>query len=176
MLQVQLAVGPGGNFVPVDVVIIQAHQNGLFPMHPELGGEPVGRGGFSGGAGTGQHDNSGLPLADHVRNLGKPLFMQGFIHTNQLPDASGLGLSVQVRHRLTFHQLSPMLSLRKDGKEIGTVLECGGLIGRQVVRVQQNEAILGREDIPNGEIAGGGQHFAKEIIRKILVEILVKGF
>ena len=80
VFQIQLAVRPRGDFVPVNVVVVQAHENGLFPVNTELGGQPVGGGGLSRGAGPCQHHHSGPPAAHLIGDLGISLFMEGFVH------------------------------------------------------------------------------------------------
>ena len=113
VLQIQFAVRPRGDFVPVDVIVVQAHEHGLLSVHPELGRQPMGRGGLAGGAGACQHDGLGSPLADHVRHLRKPLFVQSLIHPNQLPDSAGACQLVQIRHGFALHQRTPPLPLGK---------------------------------------------------------------
>ena len=88
MLQIQLAIGTGQDLIPVDIVIVQPHQNGLLSVYPELGCQPVAGGGLARGAGAGQHDCLCAPLADHVSHLGVTLLVQRFIDTDQFPDPS----------------------------------------------------------------------------------------
>ena len=111
MLQIQLAIRAGGKFIPVDVIVIQAHEDGLFAMNPQLRGKAVGGSGFAGGAGSCQHHYSGFPLAHHICNLRNPLFVERLVDPNQLPDAAGAGLAVQIRHGAAFHQRAPAFPL-----------------------------------------------------------------
>ena len=103
VLQIQLAVRPRGDFVPVDVIVVQAHEHGLLPVNPQLGRQPMGRGGLTGGTGACQHNRFRAPLANHIRDLRKPLFMKRLIHTNQLPDSAGSRQLVQIRRSFALH-------------------------------------------------------------------------
>ena len=174
VLQIHRSIRPWKDFIPVDIIVIQAHENRLFPVDTELGCQAVGRGGLSGGAGPCQHHHLGIPLADHVRNLRNPLLVKGLVDTNQLMDAAGNRLLVQVGHGLAFHQGAPALSLRENREEIGAGLEFGGTLRGKVVRIQENHAALCRNQIPNRQISGGRQHLPKEIVGKILVDVFVK--
>ena len=175
MLQIYLAVRSGGEFLPVDVIVIQTHQDGLFAVHPKLDGQAVGSGGFAGGAGAGQHDHLGGTLAYHIRDLRNPLFMERLVDADQLPDAAGNRFLIQVGHRLAFHQRTPAFALGEDGEEIGAGLKFGSHVRVQIVRVEQNHAALCRKQIPDRQVAGGRKHLPKEIIRIILIDIFVEG-
>ena len=69
MLKVQRSVFAHRDRIPVQIVIIQAHQNRLLPVDSQLGGKTVRRGSLTGRAGTRQHHRFGSALADRVCNL-----------------------------------------------------------------------------------------------------------
>ena len=152
MLQVQLAVRPRGDPVPVDIVVVQAHEHGLLAVDPELDRQAVGRGGLSGGAGACQQHHLGAPGADQVRHLGEALLVEGLIHPDELPDAAGGGELVQVRHILAFHQAAPALSLGEHTEKLGHGAELRQAVRIQVIREDKQEAPVGAEHIPHGQI------------------------
>ena len=134
----------------------------------------MGRGGLAGGAGPCQHNGLGSPLADHVRHLRKPLFVQSLVHPDQLPDSAGACQLVQIRHGFALHQRAPPLPLGKHREEIGHIRYLCAEIRVLVVGIDQNKAVFRRHNVPHRQIAGGGQHFPVEIIGVALVYIFVK--
>ncbi len=148
MLKVQLAVGAGGDPVAVDVVVVQTHEDGRAPVHAELGSQAVGRGGLARGAGTGQKHRLGASLADHVGDRRKALLVQGFIDANELADAAGSGMLVEVGDRLTAHQLAPPLALGVDAHVVGTLTVDRHAVGVQQVGIDENEALGGGSNGP----------------------------
>ena len=143
-------------------------------MDPELGGQTVGGSGLAGGAGACQHDGLGVALADHVGDSGKLLLMEGFVDPDQLADAAGGRQIVQIRHRLTLHQLAPALALVEDVEEIGAFQIGGGLAGVSPVGVNEEEAVVRRLDVPARQVAGGGHHLAVVVVGKVAVGVLVE--
>ena len=101
--------------------------------------------------------------------------MERLIDPDQLPDAARHGFAVQVRNRFALHQRPPALSLGEYREEIGAGFKACGFIRGQIIRVEQDNAPLCREQIPDRQIAGGGQHLSKEIVRIVLVDVLVEG-
>ena len=174
MFQVDFPVGARGDLVPVDIIVIQAHENGLLAMDPQLGCQPVCRGGLSGGGWARQHDSSCTPLADHIRHLGIALFMEGFVDPDQLTDPAGSSQFIQVRHHFALHQLAPFFALGKDREEIGHGGHLGKLIGLFIVRVHQDEAPVSGQQIPHRHIARIRSHFTVVIIGKITMGIDIK--
>ena len=175
VLQIHLAVGAGGNFVPVNVVVIQAHEHRLFTVNPQLGCQTVCRGGFSRGAGPRQQHRLGAPGADHIRHLGKPLFMEGLVHPDQLPNSAGNRQLVEIRHIFALHQPAPPLPLGEDAKQLGHGRKPCQLVRLQLIGVHKEEAAVSRQHIPHGEIPGGGGHFAEEIVRIRSVAVFTAG-
>ena len=176
VLQVQLAVGARGDFVPVDVIVIQAHEDGLLAVNPVLGSQAMGRGGLAGGAGPRQKHCLGPPGADHIRHLRKPLLMQCLVDPDQLPDFSGGCQLVQIRHVFAVHQAAPALALGEDAEKLGHGRQLGRSVRFQLVRIDEEEASIRREDIPHGEVARRGGHFPVEIIRIIPVAVFAAIF
>ena len=176
MLQILLSIRPGRNLVSVKIVIIQTHQNRLFPVHPELGCQSVGRGGFSGGTWPGQHHSLGAALADHIRNLRIPLLMQGFVHPNQFPDSSGNCQIVQVGNRCAFHKTAPAFPFVENTEKPGHGGHLRAFFRLIGVGINQNKAPVRRNDIPDGEIVGTGEHFSIIIVRKVPIGIDMKLF
>ena len=88
VLQIQLPIRAGGDFIPVNVVVIQTHEDWFFPMDTKLGRQAMGRSRLTGGTGACQHNRLRTTLADHVCHLRKPLFMQRFVHPDQFPDSA----------------------------------------------------------------------------------------
>ena len=174
VLQIPLAVGTEGHLLPIDVVVIHAHEDGFLAMDPELGGQTVGGSGLAGGTGTSQHDSLGIALADHVGNAGELLLVERFIDPDQLPDPTGAGQVVQIRNGLALHQLAPALALVEDVEEIGAFQIGGGLAGVGPVGVDKEKTIVRRLDVPARQVAGGGHHLAVVIVGKVAVGVLVE--
>ena len=174
VLQIEFPVRPGGDFVPVDVVIVQTHENRLFPMHPQLGCQPVGGGGFTGRAGPGQHDRFRAPLAHLIRDSGEVLLMQRLVDTDQLPNPPGNGQLVQIGHRLAFHQFTPALPLFKHAEEIRRIQTGRHAVRISVIRTDKQKSILRRFDVPHRQIPRGRHHLSIVVVGKISIGILIK--
>ena len=173
MFQVQLSVGTGGDFIPVDVIIIQTHENGFLSVNPELGGQAVGGCGLAGGTGACQHDGLCATLGNHVGYLSIAFFVKGFIHPDQFPDAAGGGQVIQIRHGFTFHQSAPTLALVENGEEIGHGRHFRTGIRVGIIGIDKDETAVGGNDVPNCKIAGGC-HFAVIVIGEIPVGVFIK--
>ena len=174
MLQVQLAVGAGSDFVPVYVIVVQTHENGLFPMDAELGGKAVGRGRLARRTGASQQHSLRPPLAHLIGHLRKPLFVQGFVDADQLTDAAGIRQVVEVGHRLALHQLAPALALVEHAEKVGHRRHLGADLRIAVVRVDEHKAAVRRENVPHCQIPGGGHHLAVVIVGEVSVGVLVE--
>ena len=174
MLQIQFTVRAGGNFVPVYVIVVQTHENGLFPMDAELGGKTVRRGCLARGAGASQQHGLRPPLAHLIGHLRKPLFVQGFVYADQLPDAAGIRQVVEVGHRLALHQLAPALALVEHAEKVGHRRHLGADLRIAVVRIDEHKAAVRRENVPHRQIPGGGHHLAVVIVGKVTVGVLVE--
>ena len=174
MFQIQFSIRAGRNLIPVNVIVIQAHKNGLFPMNTKLGCQTMSRCGFSGGAGPCQHHNPGPPLTGHICHLGIALFMQGFIHPDQFPDPAGLHHVVEVSHSFAFHQRTPVLALGKHTEKVRHRRHISQFFRVLIVRVDKNKAILCRDHIPYRQKTGRGHHLTIVVVRKISIAVFVK--
>ena len=145
MLKVNLSIRAGLNGIPVYIVIVQAHQNRLFAMDPELGSQTIRRGSFAGRTGACQHHSLGAPLTNHIRNLGIALFVERFVDADQFPDFSGIHQVIQVRNRFAFHQRAPAGTFIGNGPEMGHIHIGRNLIGILIVGIQEQEATLRRQ-------------------------------
>ena len=174
VLQITLAIRAEGHLLPVNVVVIHAHEDGLLAVDPELGGQTVGRSGLAGGTGACQHDGLGVALADHVGDPGEFLLVEGFVDPDQLPDAAGGRQIVQVSHRLALHQLAPALAFVEDIEEIGAFQIGGGLAGVAPVGVDEEKAVVRRLDVPARQVAGGGHHLAVVVVGKVTMGVLIE--
>ena len=174
MLQIQLPIRAGSDLIPVDIVVIQAHQDGLFSVNPQLSGQPVGGGRLAGGTGPRQHDCPGPPLTDHIRYLRIPLFVECLIHPDQLPDPAGGGQVIQICHCLALHQTAPPLSLIEYAEEIGHSRHLGTHRRILRIRIHKHKTAVSAEDIPHSQISGGRHHFSVVIVGKITVGIFIE--
>ena len=100
----------GQDLIPIQIVIVQAHQNGLFAVDTQLCGQTVGRGGLTGRAWAGQHNGLCAPITDHIRDPGVILLVQSLIDPDQLSDAAGIHQIIQICNSLTIHKVAPFFS------------------------------------------------------------------
>jgi len=100
--------------------------------------------------------------------------MERFIHPDQLPDAPGGHKIIQIRHRLALHQLPPLLTLRKDGKEIGHIMIHRNPVRIHVVGKQEQEAVPGLQNIPHLQIGGGRCQLSVIVIHEIAVAVHIE--
>ena len=174
MLQIQFSIRSGSNFIPIEIIIIQTHENGLLAMDPQLGCQTIGGSGFAGRTGSCQHNGLCTPLTDHICHLRIPLLVQGLIDPDQFPELSRGGQIIQVRNRLTLHECAPALALIEDGEEIRHGRTLGKDIRVFLIRVNKQKTTVSRHNIPHRQVARRGRHLAVIVIGKVFIGILVK--
>ena len=124
-LEVRLSVRFKRQIIAVNVKIIQRDDHGPEPVHPQVNGEPVGKGCLAAGGWTGNEDGAGITVDDILRDLGQRFVMQGFVDADQLPDTALFDERVQLRHCRTAEHSAPVARLAVDGHVLGqAVISC----------------------------------------------------
>ena len=111
VFKVYLAIFIRKYFIPIDIVIIQRKHYRIQPMHPKLGGKPVGGGGLAGGRGTCQHYGLCSLFQYLIRHLGISALVQHLVYSHKFPYAAAFHGGIELMYGIALHQPAPFIAL-----------------------------------------------------------------
>ena len=173
-LKVRLAVLVQRRVSAVFEVVVRGDGVWVQAAGDQLGGEPVGKGGLSGGGGAGDHHKADVRAVCHgLRNVPDPLFHHGLAGQDHLRGGAVADGLVQVRHIGDVDGLGALVAVIQGAEHLQGGLEGEQLGGVGGVRQPEDQAAVKQLQLELPEVPGVGDHIAVEVVGEILQLIVV---
>ena len=158
------AVELDGQILPVDEEIVHGDPAGGVAVHLQMHRQAGGKGGFAAGGGTGHQRHMLILLMDLFGDIVDGGFMQRFVHTDEIPEASVLDHDADVADVGNAENFTPVGTLGENFQVLGAVDIGRGVIEIGTGRQLQDEAAPELEEREDRNIAGGDGHGAVEVL------------
>ena len=176
VVEVEGSVGEAWGVVAVYEVIVRRYGYGAETASQQLCAQALGDGGLTAGAWTGnQHEPEGsaaVAVLDFLSNLDYLFLLQGLGNLDELAGVALLDCVVYVANVVQVHYGVPLEVLAEDLEGLGLGLEDCEFLRGMTVRYPQQETVFIKREVPDLEIAGGGDKGVVIIVRSALQGVI----